>query len=327
MEKICWGIIGCGDVTEVKSGPAFNKVPNSKLVAVMRRDKEKAQDYARRHGVPRWYDNAIALINDEEVNAVYIATPPLYHQEYALMSIAAGKPVYIEKPVAMDSVSAEKIAIAANHAGVKVSVAHYRRQQPLFLKVKSLLHEGIIGNVQTVQLQLLQPHKTSMVAQTEDPWRLDASISGGGLFHDLAPHQLDLMYYFFGKPKKLTGLSTNAAALYAVDDTVSGQILFETGVLFNGLWCFVVPTFQNKDACAIIGSKGVMSFSIFQSAPLVITTDHGEQNVHFESLQHVQQPMIENVVQYFLGKKDNPCSAGEGVVVMQMLDAFTKITS
>ena len=93
MKEIKWGIIGCGDVTEVKSGPAFNKVPNSSLVAVMRRDAAKAQDYAFRHNVSRWYDNAEKLINDPEVNAIYIATPPLQHEEYTLLSLAAGKPV------------------------------------------------------------------------------------------------------------------------------------------------------------------------------------------------------------------------------------------
>ena len=87
---INWGIIGCGDVTEVKSGPAFNKVPGSKLVAVMRRDAAKAADYAKRHNVPRWYNDAEALINDAEVNAIYIATPPSSHAAYALAAIKAG---------------------------------------------------------------------------------------------------------------------------------------------------------------------------------------------------------------------------------------------
>jgi predicted dehydrogenase len=324
MKELSWGIIGCGDVTEVKSGPAFNKVPHSRLLAVMRRNAEKARDYARRHGVPKWYQDAEDLVNDPGVNAVYIATPPLYHEAYALMCIAAGKPVYIEKPVTLDAASARRIDDAARRSGIKVSIAHYRRQQPLFLKIKDLLDTGAIGKVQTVSLQLFLPHKTSVIAQTEEPWRLDPAVSGGGLFHDLSPHQLDLMLYYFGKVKKMKGMAVNTAGLYEAADTVSGQAYFESGVFFNGSWCFTVPSFQKTDRCTITGSGGILSFSIFDQNPLQMVSDAGEQIFHFDTLQHVQQPMIEQVVRYFLDQAQNPCSTEEGVAVMEVIDAFTK---
>ena len=323
MEQISWGIIGCGDVTEIKSGPAFNKVPYSRLAAVMRRNKEKAKDYAIRHGVPKWYSEAIELIQDKEVNAIYIATPPRYHEEYALMAIEAGKPVYLEKPMTLDADSAQRIADAARDAGVKISIAHYRRQQPLFLKVRSLLKENAIGKVQMVQMEMLQPYQTGLVARTEQPWRLDPNISGGGLFHDLAPHQLDLMYYFFDKPLHATGIASNTGGYYTADDTVSGQILFENKVLFSGAWCFVSPL-QKKDSCVITGSDGLISFSIFDLLPVVLTTKEKHEQFHFDALPHVQQPMIEQVVNYFLGNAPNPCSADEGMEVMRLIDAFTK---
>ena len=142
MKKINWGIIGCGDVTEIKSGPAFNKVNNSSLVAVMRRDTEKAKDYARRHNIPRWYDDANRLINDPGVNAVYIATPPSSHEEYALAAIHAGKPVYLEKPMALNYQSAVIIANTAAGKNIKLVVAHYRRAQPLFKKNAFSLASG-----------------------------------------------------------------------------------------------------------------------------------------------------------------------------------------
>ena len=133
-DTIRWGIIGCGNVTEIKSGPAFNKVPGSKLVAVMRRDAEKARDYAHRHGVAKWYADADDLINDPEVNAVYIATPPSSHEAYAIRSLRAGKPVYLEKPMTTDAAAARRIESVARETGVKISIAHYRRAQPLFRK-------------------------------------------------------------------------------------------------------------------------------------------------------------------------------------------------
>ena len=196
-KTINWGIIGCGDVTEVKSGPAFNKVPNSKLIAVMRRNAEKAQNYAQRHGVEKWYSDADDLINDPEINAIYVATPPLNHEEYAIKTMKAGKPVYVEKPMAVSAGAAERIEKVANETRVKITVAHYRRQQPLFLKIKELLQQKIIGDVRIVDLKMLQPHQSNIIAKTETNWRIDPSVSGGGLFYDLAPHQLDLMLYFF----------------------------------------------------------------------------------------------------------------------------------
>src|SRR5450432_71971 len=138
MKKINWGILGCGDVTEVKSGPAFNKVKNSSLVAVMRRNEEKVKDYARRHNVPKWYTDAYSLINDPDVNAVYIATPPSSHEEYTLAAINAGKPVYVEKPMTLNFASAIKMMNAANEKQTKLVIAHYRRAQPYFKKIKQL---------------------------------------------------------------------------------------------------------------------------------------------------------------------------------------------
>ena len=97
---IRWGMIGCGSVTEVKSGPAYQQTPGFSLHAVMRRDAQKAADYARRHQVPLWFSDADALIQHPEIDAVYIATPPDSHLFYALKVAAAGKICCVEKPMA-----------------------------------------------------------------------------------------------------------------------------------------------------------------------------------------------------------------------------------
>lgn len=318
---IRWGIIGCGDVTEVKSGPAFNKVPNSRLVAVMRRNAAKAEDYARRHNVDKWYSDARALINDPGVDAVYIATPPLQHEDYTEQALRAGKPVYVEKPMALNAAAARRMVRVANETGVQLCVAHYRRQQPLFQKVKALLAEGAIGKPRLVNLQCLQPHQAPMITQTEDAWRYDPAISGGGLFFDLAPHQLDLQLYFFGQPQQVNGFSLNAAGLYHADDTTCGQVLFPNGVLFNGAWCFTVQPY--RDSCEIVGTEGSLEFKIFEHRLLTLKKEDKEIQFSFEALPHVQQPMIEKVVDYFLGKGENPCPGEEGLVVMEMMEAMT----
>ncbi len=324
MDAIKWGIIGCGDVTEVKSGPAFNKVDNSSLVAVMRRDAAKAKDYAQRHGVPKWYADASQLINDPEVNAVYIATPPSSHEEYTLAAIKAGKPVYVEKPMSVSFSSASNMMNAVQENNAKLVVAHYRREQPLFKKIKQLLDAKVIGEVRMVNLFCFK--KALTTEELNDPkiaWRVNEGIGGGGLFNDLAPHQLDLMLYFFGEVKRAFGISTNQAKKYDADDIVSGSILFNSGVVFNGSWCFSVNENDEKDNCEIIGSEGKISFPVFEHQQLTVVANGKTGIIPFEKLQHVQQPMITKVVEYFLGQSPNPCSAEIGVEVMKLIEAFT----
>jgi len=325
MKKITWGIIGCGDVTEVKSGPAFNKVKNSELIAVMRRDEEKVKDYAFRHNVPKWYTDADQLINDPDVNAIYIATPPSSHEEYTVAAANAGKPVYVEKPMSVNAASADRMNKVAKEKNIKLSVAHYRNAQPLFNKIKELITEQAIGKALFVRSELYKPSLSA--AELKIPktaWRVDPSIAGGGLFNDLAPHQFGLMNYFFGDPDKVIGVSLNQANLYNADDMVAGNILFKTGVLFNGIWCFNVPEQNEKDHCEIVGEKGTINFTFFNQREVVLETNKKKQTFSFEILQHVQQPMIGKVVDYFLDEGPNPCSGEEGVLAMKLIDEFTK---
>ena len=319
MQKINWGIIGCGDVTEIKSGPAFNKVPHSSLIAVMRRDAAKAADYAKRHNVPKWYNDAGKLINDPEVNAIYIATPPDTHEAYTLAAINAGKSVYVEKPMALNYAAAKNMAVAAAEKNIKLSVAHYRREQPLFKKIKQLLQANTVGKILLVQLEFCAiPYTATQLNNPHYAWRVNPALSGGGLFHDLAPHQLDLMCYFFGPVKKINGIATNQCGNYAADDMVAGNILFSNGIVFNGSWCFNAAA--ATDICKIIGTEGEIQFSVFSSNIVKVISNAKTESFSFDKLQHVQQPMIEKVVQYFLGNTANPCSGDDGTEVMRMME-------
>lgn len=325
MEKINWGIIGCGDVAEVKSGPAFNTVKNSSLIAVMRRNGKKAKDFAMRHNVPKWYDNGLKLINDPDVNAIYIATPPSSHEEYTLAALNAGKPVYLEKPMAVNFQSAERMAKAAGEKKVKLSIAHYRREQPYFKKIKQLLDDKAIGEVRIVQLEYYKKQLSSQELKLPGfKWRVDTSVAGGGLFHDIAPHPLDLMFYFFGKVEKATGVATNQARLYNADDVVTGNILFQNGIVFNGVWCFNVHRQSEKDTCEIIGSEGSIKFSVFDQEKFFVTKKGKTEIISFDRLKHVQEPMIKKVVEYFLGESPNPCSGDDGAEIMRIMDQFTE---
>lgn len=321
MDKISWGIIGCGDVAEVKSGPAFQQVPNSELVAVMRRNGHKAKDFARRHNVPQWFDNVDEILRNEGINAVYIATPPSTHLQYALLALNAGKHVYLEKPMTMDSKESLQLVEAVGSSGGKLTVAHYRRKLPAFLKVKEFLDAGAIGDVRLIDLQILQPLKSGIIAQTDANWRVDPEISGGGYFHDLAPHQIDLMFHYFGPYVLAKGISHNQNRTYKANDIVNGLISFKNGAHFRGCWCFNVAEQDKRDRCVIYGSEGSISFS-FYGESVLLKTNSNEQIFPCINPPHVQLPMIQATVDYFLDRGPNPCSVEEGQTVMELMDSF-----
>jgi predicted dehydrogenase len=304
MKTIRWGIIGCGDVTEVKSGPGFQEADNSSLVAVMRRNGDLAADYARRHGVPKWYDSAEALIRDPEVDAVYIATPPHAHKEYTLMCAQAGKPIYVEKPMGMNYAECQEMLEACQSAGVPLFVAYYRRSLPRFLKVKELLDAGAIGDVRAVTMALFMP------LPDELDWHYTPEVGGGGKFVDMGCHTLDFLDYVLGPIQSVKGFAGNLGGHYPAEDVVTGAFEFESGVQAVGIWSFT--TFEMFDQAEIIGTKGKLSFSSFDAEPVVLTTNEGVTEFAIDNPMHVHQPLTQTIVDELNGVGRCPSTGESG---------------
>jgi len=320
MDRIRWGIIGCGNVTEVKSGPAFNKVPNSTLLAVMRRDDVLLKDYAKRHHVPYTFNNASELIHHPQIDAIYIATPPDVHEAYAIEALRANKFVYVEKPMSTTVAACENMQKVANELSGKLVVAHYRRQLPMFLKVKTFLDTNEIGKVTEVKISMHK--KAGPKSFYENNWRVNKERAGGGLFYDLAPHQLDLVFYFFGKAIHYQGEASNLSGLYLVEDKVQGKMQMENGIEFTGDWNFAIdPQEQELDTFMIIGSEGCIQFPVFGNT-ITIEKNNQKEIIEFPPPQHIQQYLIEKVVTFFLDKGENPCSANDALQSMRVMEAF-----
>jgi len=317
---IRWGIIGCGKVTEVKSGPAFQKAERSALVAVMRRDGAKARDYAQRHGVPRWYDDAQALIDDAEVDAVYVATPPSTHKQYALMAIAAGKPVYVEKPMAMDAAECAAIVEAGRAANVPVFVAYYRRMLPRFHKVYELLFDRrAVGTPRAVHAVHTAPHHP----RYDDPqgayWHVRPEISGGGIFVDIGCHTLDILDWLFGPIASVSGQASNQRGAYPAEDGVAMSFAFANGMLGTGLWHF--DALHHHDLTEVIGDAGRLSFATFGNGPIQLENAAGVREFHLENPLHIQQPLIETIVAELTGHPGAcPSTAASGARTSWVMD-------
>ncbi len=330
MEKpefIKWGMIGCGDVTEKKSGPSLNKVSNSRLVAVMARTASKVKDYAHRHDVPKWTTDAADLLHDPDINAVYIATPPNTHKEYTLRAAQAGKPVYVEKPMARTFSECTTMIAACRKAGVPLFVAYYRRCLPNFLKVKELIDSGAIGKLRFVAIQLLQPLRKKDFHQKKLPWRVLPGIAGGGYFVDLASHQFDFLNFVLGPICSATGKKKNQAHLYPAEDIVSAVFEFNSGVYGTGIWCFTTAEVSRKDEIKFVGSDGEISFSTFDhTVPILLKTSKETQEFRISVPEHIQQPLIETIVAELLGNGVCPSTGETAAQTNRVMDDILKNT-
>ncbi|PPK84517.1 putative dehydrogenase [Neolewinella xylanilytica] len=290
-----WGIIGCGDVTEVKSGPPYQLTRGFELAAVMRRDEAKLHDYARRHGVPKTYTDADALINDPEIDAVYIATPPDSHREYALRVAAAGKPCCIEKPLAPSYADSRAIVDAFAGRDLPLFVAYYRRTLPRFERVREWLQSGAIGMVRHIDWQLCKPPSALDRAGKEN-WRTESRVAPGGYFDDLASHGLDLFVHYLGEIKDVRGFSLNQQGLYTARDAFTACWLHKSGVTGAGSWNF--GTQERVDRVAIFGSEGTIRFSLFDDNPVELRTATTEEALHVDHPEHVQRPHVEAMARH-----------------------------
>ena len=316
-DKINFGIIGCGDVTEKKSGPAFQKVEGSNLYAVMRRDREKLESYSQRHGVEKYSTDYRELLEDPELNAIYVATPPDKHCFYTIEAAKHGKAVYVEKPMAVSVAECREMIQACKEHDVPLFAAYYRREQEKFRKVKELIENGSIGTVRSFSYQY-----TSKVP-AGDPnrdWLLDKKAAGGGLLYDIGSHMIDTILYLFGDVRSASGVSANQSQVHDVHDNTTGFIQFENGVqgslqlTFNGL--------QHRDELTVVGSEGTIVFSIMSNDPVELFEEDNKQTFRFEALEHVQEPLIRRVVNTLRGNDDYPADGIAGLRTQEILEAF-----
>jgi len=314
---ICWGIIGCGDVMEQKSGPAYNKVSGSKLIAVMGRDKSKIKDYAKRHGVPKYYTNADNLIHDNEVDAVYIATPPDSHKEYALKVAEAEKPCCIEKPMAPRYADCLVIVDHFKKKELPLFVAYYRRTLPRFNKIKNWLDNGDIGEPRHISWIYSCPASEQDLSK-EYNWRTDTNIATGGYFDDLASHGLDLFNFLLGDICEVTGFRTNQQDLYTADDSVSAIWKHPSNITGSGSWNF--GSFLYQDRVQILGSEGNIDFSIFSHRPIILENKKILEEVNIEHPENIQFFHVESMVAHLRGDTIHPSLGDSGAHTSWVMD-------
>jgi len=318
--EIKWGIIGCGAVTELKSGPAFQKAQHSKLVAVMRRNAKKAEDYARRHHVPRWYDDADLLIHDPDVDAVYVATPPDTHAHYAIQAMKSGKPVYVEKPMARSEKECQDMINVSKATGMPLFVAYYRRSLPGFLIIKDLIEKGSIGPIRHVQIRLNKPFMDGDLDPMNLQWRVKPEIAGAGHFFDLGSHQFDYLDFLFGPVRDVQTMVMNQGNRYDAEDIVVANFRFDNNIVGSGTWCFSIDPSAEEDVLEFYGEKGKIEFSTFNPIPVRLINDREIQELEYRNPEHIQFNLIQSIVDELSGSGQCPSTGISAARTSKILD-------
>lgn len=323
-ETVHWGMIGVGDVTHKKSAPSFNKIDHAELVAVGSRTPEKAQKFAATHGIRSCYDDPMQVISDPDVDVVYIATPPDAHLEYALKVIEAGKPVYIEKPMARTYQECLLINEAAARNNVPVFVAYYRRSLDYFQQVKKILDGGALGKILALHIDQHFKARPEDFDRKSPPWRVVPEISGGGYFHDVGCHALDILFYLFGDPVSATGIASNLTNIYEPEDTVAALVQLPGHLVLTGNWSFVVPEIHQRDRVYVTGRHGVLSFSIFSFEPIKLEIKGDATMIDTTQPEHIQMPFIQTIVNQLRGKGTCPSTGRSAAVTSKVMDDILK---
>lgn len=314
---IRWGIIGCGDVTEVKSGPAYNLTAGFELAGVMRRDVVKAEDYAKRHDVPFFTDDAEEIINNPVIDAVYIATPPDSHKYYGLLVAKAGKPCCIEKPMAPSYEDSLAIYEAFKEKEMPLFIAYYRRSLPRFLKITEWLDKGYIGEIRHVNW-LKNRTASPLDLSNEYNWRTDAKIASAGYFDDVGSHGLDLFTFLLGNIENASGFASNQQGLYSAFDCVTGSWMHKNGITGSGSWVF--GAFEPKDEVTIFGSKGEIRFSVLMDAPIEVRSNTKNETLFIEHPKHLHQYHVSNMKKHLFGEQSHPSTGKSGLHTSWVMD-------
>ncbi|OGK18789.1 hypothetical protein A3H83_04020 [Candidatus Roizmanbacteria bacterium RIFCSPLOWO2_02_FULL_39_8] len=313
---IQWGIIGGGSVVE-KNSISFNRIPQSNLQAIFRRDIAVATETAHRLGAKASYSSVTELLADPDVNTVCIATPPGLHLEQAILCADAKKPTYIEKPLARNYTEALRIVKAFEESGTPLFVGHYRRALRRFQHLKEVLDDGIIGKAIEIDFRMCRQYPPDPKKEPQG-WIYDPKFSGGGKFIDIAPHTIDLLIYLFGNFSSINSRAINSTITPRVEDVVVFTFNTDSGAV--GTANFNMASAEKSDQLIISGTKGVIKLSVHGDEPIKISGEHSESEITDSIPNPIEEPMIANVVYSLLGKELPLCSGQDALPTMKVID-------
>ena len=321
--SIKWGIIGCGDVAEHKGGPALYNVEDSELLGVTDINLEKAKDFANRHNAKKYYATAEEMLNDKEINAVYVATPVRFHCEYSIQSAEAGKHVLCEKPFAMNAEENKQMIEVCRKNKVKLAAAYYRRFFPHIQKIKSLIAEGAIGDIVLAQSNYTGYYNPAKIYPDDlSQWRTDPQMAGGGVVMNCGSHRIDLLGYLLDDVAEVSAFVDTLHCNYSVED--SSVIIMRFAMGAQAVANFNQNVRTSTDEFAIYGTEGRIVATPLDSGNILLHQTSGIKKYNLPPMKITHLGLVKDFVESIVdGRK--PISSGEdGMKASLVMDAAYK---
>lgn len=316
MAKLRFGIIGCGDIAANSFAPSLLKSDRAELVAVCRRDLEKAKAFAQRFGGCAAYGSASELLRDPAVEAVVVATPTDTHFSATLEAARLGKHILCEKPMAHNAAECRAMIEACRAAGVKLGVAYRRRLFPQVLKAKELIAQGRIGKVVCVRT-----HYSGWSPMAAGNWRITPGI--GGALMEMAVHRIEVLLHFAGQPTEVSALIESVHHGWPVDDSDALVLRFADGKI--GIHSTILTSPPRRDTAQIDGTEGRI---------LIDSLEFGSTQLRFESAAGAEEiavtplvgpyfdlPMIDDFAEAVGQGREPVCNGLAGYWTQAVVDA------
>jgi predicted dehydrogenase len=309
--KLRWGLIGCGDISRKRVAPALRLIPECELIAVSRARVDLAEAFANEFGAKRWYGDWRELIADDEIDAVYIATPVYLHAEQTVAAAEAGKSVLCEKPMAMNAGECKQMIAVCEFEDVALGVAYYRRFYPAIRRVKEIIVSGEIGKPVIAQINAFERFNP---APGEDRyWLLERSKSGGGPMMDFGCHRLEILLNLFGPIERTTAVIGRALFDREVEDTCIASFEFGSGA--QASLAVTHAAFESRDTLDIYCSAGSIHTTSLNRGDIRIVTAAGERIESHSPHANLHQPLIEDFTRALLDGREPEVSGDVGRAV------------
>jgi predicted dehydrogenase len=311
-----WGLIGCGDIARKRVAPALRDLDNCRLVAVNRAQHDIAEQFAREFGAGRWFKDWRDLLKDEEIDAVYIATPPHLHAEQTIAAAKAGKHVICEKPMALDAQACRRMIAACRGGGVRLSIAYYRHFYPAVDRVKQILDSGAIGKVVLAQIRAFENFRP----EAEDPryWMVRKRQGGGGPLIDFGCHRIEVLLNILGAVSGARGSQGRLVTDWDVEDT--SVSIFEFKNESRGMLAVSRAVQEPQDSLDIYGSAGSIHIPVLNSGSMMLITAEGECREDHPPHRNLHLPYIRAVTQAFLENREPPVPGETGLRVAEIIE-------
>jgi predicted dehydrogenase len=314
MSKLRWGLIGCGDIARKRIAPALLDLPSCELVAISRANFDRAESFAREFGARRWYREWQQLLADEEIDAVYIATPVHLHAAQAIAAAEAGKHVLCEKPMAMSVQECTSMIAACEENKVRLGVAYYRHFYPVIDRIKTILSAGETGRPIIAQMNAFERFNPEPTHSRR--WLVEKELSGGGPMFDFGCHRIEVLMNLFGSVKTVRGLTGNVLFDREVEDTASALFEFESGP--HAVLSVTHAAIEPQDTLNIFGSHGSIHVSVLNEGEVRIRTTEGERTESHAPHSNLHQPLIDDFAQAVLKERDPRVSGRVGLEVARI---------